>query len=309
MGNTSTILGFIKRFDTEEKCIAHLTKMRWSNTVACPHCGSLSFYSFKDKKTYKCKDCSLKFNVKTKSIFEGSNIPLMKWMMAIYLCNSLKRGIASAQLAREIGVTQKTAWFILQRLRKIFENQETSFFDGGEVEMDETYIGGDAKNKHFKERRELAKKRGTGANGKLPVFGMLQRNGNVCSMAFKDHDKLIGEDVKPIIRKRINTDAVLISDGSGIYSKLYQEYMDHQIISHNRGEYVRGQYHTNTIEGYWSILKRTISGTYNNVSRKHMNRYCKEVDFRYNTRNNTTEERINLTLQNCDGRLKYKELN
>lgn len=304
----STIAEFTNVFKDEQTCIDYLTQMRWNGNIACPHCENKEYYKFKDNKTYKCKSCKLKFNVKTKSIFENSNAPLSKWLMAIYLCSSLKSGINSVNLAKAIGVTQSTSWFMLHRLRLVFENQQVKMFSGGIIEMDETYVGGQVKNKHTKERKAIFEKFGTGSFGQIPVFGMLQRGGNVLSIAFKDLDKVDGTNLKPVIRDKISKDTILVTDGFGGYYGLNKEFKQHEIVYHSRKQFTKGNYSTNTLEGYWSILKRTLRGTYITVSRKHINKYCKEIDFRYNTRKECIQDKIELILQNCNGRLKYKNL-
>lgn len=297
------LLEFIKTFDTEQKCIDYFTLLRWNDKIKCPHCNNSKYYAFKDKKTYKCKKCTLKFNVKTKTIFEGSNIKLQKWFMAIYLCNSLKRGIASAQLSRDIGVTQKTAWFMLQRLRLIFENQETKNFDDSTpIELDETYIGGKNKNRHYNKKVKNAQ--GRSYIDKTPVFGILQRNGKVVSMPVKD---VKSNTLKPIITQFIKPGATIMTDEWSSYRGLNKVY-NHKFVTHSKGQYVKNDCYTNTLEGYWAIIKRSIMGSYYNISKKHLNRYCKEFDFRYNTRNDSIKTKIELTLANAQGRLKYKNL-
>lgn len=297
----NNLLEFNKRFSDEQACIDYFTELRWKDKIACPHCSSKEYYAFKDKRTYKCKKCELKFNVKTKSIFEGSNIKMSKWFMAIYLCTTMKRGIASAQLARDIGITQKAAWFVLQRLRLVFENQETKLFNDI-VEVDETYIGGKNKNRHFD--KKVKHSQGRSHIDKTPVFGILQRNGNVTSMKVEDTK---AATIKPIIARYIKPGSTIMSDEWWSYRGLNRAY-NHKIVVHGKGQYVKDGCYTNTLEGYWALVKRSIMGSYYSISRKHLNRYCKEFDFRYNTRNETIQTKIELTLSNTNGRLKYKDL-
>jgi transposase-like protein len=301
IGNFKNLVEFNKAFNTEQKCIDHLIKMRWKAGIACPHCGNMKYYTFAGQNIFKCAGCLKKFNIRTKSIFEGSNVPLQTWFLAIYLAVSLKRGISSAQLARDLGVTQKTAWFMLQRLRTIFGNDQTEQLSNI-VEADEVYLGGKSNWKHADK-----KTKGTGYQDKLPIVGLLERDNKVRTYAFPNLDSIDGEILRPLIRQELKQGSTLVTDSFGGYNKMETEFK-HVKVKSKKGIYTKGIYHTNGIEGYWSIIRRTIAGAYYFISKKHIHRYCKEFDFKYNIRNKTTEEKINLTLSLCDGRLRYKDL-
>ncbi|MCW3102522.1 MAG: family transposase [Bacteroidetes bacterium] len=294
-------------FNTEKKCREYLENIRWEGKPYCPHCDhSEKIYKFKDEKTYKCSACKKKFTVTVGSVFENSNVSLQKWLLSLYLVSSTKKGISSIQLGKAIGVTQKTAWFMLQRIREMLKEEAESMLEGV-VEIDETYVGGKAKNKHAKARREL-RKNGTGYMNMTPVVGMLQRGGKIRMIALKHVHKINGSVLKPLVYDNVAKDSVLITDGHGGYYGLKNTYKQHEVVRHDQGEYVRGMYHTNTIEGAWSHLKRTILGTYHYVSVKHLDRYCNESSFRYNNRKKHECLRFDTALENCKGRLKYKEL-
>lgn len=294
------------KMPTEQDCRNYLAAQRWKDGKAvCPSCQCDRCYTILGGKRYKCsnKECKRQFSVVAGTVFECSNLPLSKWFYAIYVATAHKKGISSHQLARDLGITQKSAWFVLHRVREI-TGCKIPVQLHGEIEMDETYIGGKHKNKPRSVR--LAAKASTGQKGKAPVFGMLERDGNLYLQAF--NQQLNGEILKPIIREKAAKDAVLISDSFGGYKDLYLEFKQHEVISHGDNEFVRGRFHTNSIEGFFSHLKRGIYGIYHNVSPKHLQSYCNEFSYRYNTRDLKDAERFTLSLRNVSGRLTHKAL-
>jgi len=294
----------LQKFTDDAVCRHWLESQRWDGVPVCAHCGHQGAYKLGDGKTYKCssKECHKKFTVTKGTVFENTNIPLNTWFAAVYLATAHKKGISSLQLSRDLGITQKTAWFMLHRIRKAFTVNAPEMLENL-VEMDETYIGGKAANKTNKQRKKL--KEGTGYINKTPVFGILERNGNVIVQPVTEAK---GETLMPIITQRVSADAICVTDGFGGYKDLKNSFKAHEIINHAQNEYSRGIYHTNTIEGFWSLLKRGIYGIYHQVSPKHLHRYCDEFAYRYNSRKLPDNERFSLSLKHIDGRLTYKKL-
>lgn len=289
-----------RRFTTQQECIKYYEAIRWSDGVFCPHCEGETFYKLKKEFQYRCAntECRKTFNVLHKTIFENSKIGLSTWFTAIYLATSHKKGISSHQLARDLGITQKSAWFMLGRIREMLQDRDRTLLDGV-IEIDETHIGGTSDNKH------ISKKTGrVGAKEHTVVWGALQRNGKVFSMPVKNKRS---ETLLPIVAAVVKPRATIYTDEASVYKTLRNNFT-HESVNHTYDEYVRGEVHTNSIEGYWSLLKRGIVGIYHHTSPKHLHRYCNEFSFRYNTREMGEAERFNHALKQSDHRLLYKEL-
>lgn len=298
----SNILDLLKVFSSEEVCREHLKAIRWKDGKYCPHCGCCEIYEFSDKIYYKCKDCRKKFSVKVGSIFEDSKIPLQKWFMAIYILTSHKKGVSSIQLSKDIGVTQKTAWFILHRLRHATKTDSFNRPLKNTVETDETYVGGKEKNKHACKKQGGTQGRNT--KTKTAVLGMVERKGIVKAQKIENATK---KQIQSVVADNVVIGTKLMTDDFRAYSGLSYLYK-HSTINHSKGEYVKGDVHTNTVEGFFSLLKRGIIGIYHYVSEKHIDRYLNEFTFRYNTRGRTEEIRFNDLLEGCNGRLTYQKL-
>jgi transposase-like protein len=277
-------------FQDEKTCFEFLEQQIWGGIPACPHCGSIHVYTRKHRSKnpakagvneYKCaeKGCNVNFTATVGTIFESSKLPLRTWFAAIWLCTTSSKGISSLNLSKQLGITQKSAWFVLSRIRTMFNDNAPDMLTG-EVEIDETYVGGKESNKHKSKRLP---KGTTGAKGKAPMVGLLQRNGRMVLRAI-DADKANGETIKPIVRQFVSPDATILTDGFGAYHGLEKEFKIHGIVRHDQGEYVKGNFHTNNIEGFWGIMKRGIIGVYHQTSAKHLQLYCNEFSYRFNAR-------------------------
>ena len=288
-------------FDTEEKCVKHLEKLRWGDKIISPFDSSSKVYVCKGNK-YRCKNTGKYFNVRTNTLFDNSKIELRKWFCAIWLVISHKKGISSYQLARDISVTQKTAWFMLQRIRKCFNILDDDSKLTGIVECDETFVGGKNKNRHFD--KKVKNSQGRSFKDKTPVLGLLQRGGEVRAYVVPDTSV---KSITPVILQVVDKCATLYTDewhGYNVVKTLY----NHDFVDHSRKQYANGTVYTNTIEGFWSILKRGIIGIYHFVSKKHLQMYVDEFVFRYNTRKFSERDRFKQFLSNFEHRLTYKEL-
>lgn len=298
----NTLIDVLTHFSDEKVCLEHLKQMRWGGVPYCPHCGCEKVYEFSDGKRYKCAACRKQFTAKVGSIFEDSKIPLRKWFAAIWLITSHKKGISSLQLSKDLGVTQKTAWFMLHRLRHASQTQAFQQPLTGTVECDETYVGGKEKNKHKSKRQTGTQGRST--KTKSVVIGMLERDGKVMAVKTENAE---GKTVRDLIISNIVFGSNIVTDEYRGYKGL-EFLFTHTFVLHGSGQYVNGEAHTNTIEGFWSLLKRGIIGIYHSVSPKHLQRYLNEFSFRYNSRQIGEGERFNMVLQQCNGRLNYKTL-
>lgn len=285
-------------FFNEDKAIQHLESVMWPEGPVCPHCGDIDNATKINGKSarkglWSCISCRKQFTVMVGSIFHGSHTPIHKWLIAVYLMCSSKKGISSHQLHRTLGVTYKTAWFMSHRIREAMKGPEFSGQLGGAdeiVEADETFWG----------REDGVSKAKAGWAHKLKIFSLVERGGSVRSFHVK---RVTGETLKPILREQVNSDTRVITDDMGAYSKLNRSFDKHDVICHSKGEYKRGKdIHTNTIEGYFSILKRGLDGIYQHVMSHHLKRYITEFDFRYSHRKVTDIERFNIALRMSEGK-------
>jgi len=307
MKDFKSLLELTNRFPTEKSCHKFLANHRWGDNVACPHCQSTEkIYRIESRNLYKCGKCVKQFSVKVGTIFEDSALPLQKWFMAIYLITAHRKGVSSLQLSRDIGVTQKTAWFMLHRIRYAVRSEAFDRTYGGTVEVDESYIGG--KPRHGKIRNPnadgTANKRGLGTT-KTPVVGIVQREGGVVAQSVTDTRS---HTLKAIIRKHVKPGSRVMTDEWRGYQSLKAPEYFHHFVNHSEKEYVRGKIHTNTIESFWALLKRSITGIYHQVSPKHLDKYVDECEFRWNQRHTKDPKRLDVLLWACNGRLTYKTL-
>ena len=273
-----------------------LSQLRWPNGVECPACDGREVSYLSTRRLWKCKACKKQFSVKVGSLMEDSPIGLDKWLAAIWLIANAKNGISSYEIHRALGVTQKSAWFLLHRIRKAMQNGSFSKL-AGTIEADETVIGGASKFRHFGKRK-------AGYEGKVIVMGMLERDGEVRA-------KVIGNPQTSTIQREVRTHveygSELMTDAYTAYPGLAGDYV-HQFVNHTE-TYVRGRVHTNGIENFWSLLKRSIKGTYVSVEPFHLFRYLDEQTFRFNTRKGTDADRFVKAAAALTGkRLTYEEL-
>lgn len=290
-------------FQNPEKARQHLERVRWPNGAICPHCGVIGeHYELAGKATrpgvWKCHACREQFTVTVGTVFERSKIALNIWLQAVYLLCSSKKGMSSHQLHRTLGVTYKTAWFMAHRIREAFKRGTFTPMGGSGkiVEADETYFG-----------NIKGKPRHSGAANKHKILALVERGGEVRAFHVPS---VTGETLKPILLKQIHADTHLMTDEAKNYILPGRQFAKHSTVNHGIKEYARGDVTTNTVEGYFSILKRGLTGTYHHVSEEHLKRYVGEFDFRYNNRaalGVTDEERTNTALKGISGkRLTYR---
>jgi transposase-like protein len=301
----TTLQKAVKYFADDAVCINLVAKMRWADGIAvCTNCGNNETSFLATRNVWKCRNkvCKKQFSVKVGTIFEASPIGLDKWLLAVWLISSAKNGISSYEIHRAIGVTQKTAWFMLHRIRVAMESGSIEKLSGT-VEADETFIGGVAGNMHSGKRKALKAKFGQKGHH-TAILGMVQRRGKVRARVIPN---IKGKTLIPIIRENVEQGSEFFTDALPSYELLATDYR-HAAINHSV-EYVRENVHTNSIENFWSLLKRTIKGTYVSVAPEHLQAYVEEQAFRYNERESNDKDRFLEVIKSVSGkRLTYQQL-
>ncbi len=293
-GNEINLANLIERFHSEDKCRGYLEQLRWPNGIECPRCSSKSISNIIERTTYDCNDCRYQFSVTAGTIFHDSHLPLWKWFLTIYMMIESKKGISANQIKRSVDVSYKTAWYLCHRIRNAMKDANNSYLNGI-VEVDETYVGG--------------KKKGVGhgsKKGKILVVGAFERGGEIRLKVIKHADK---KTLHGFIKKHTAPDTeMIITDEWPAYIGIADHDTDHETVNHSIEEWVRGEIHTNGIENVWSLLKRSIIGSYHKVSAKHINAYLDELEFRFNNRDNPFMFRDTLKKLISSDNLEYKKL-
>ena len=298
----TTLAQVFEMFPDDATAEQWFARVRWPDQIGCPNCGSVHVQDGCKHKTmpYRCRDCAKKFSARTGTVMEASKLGYQTWAIAIYLLNTSLKGVASTKLARDLGITQKSAWYLAHRIRETWDDSAPPF--AGPVEVDETFVGGLAKNKHERERTH---QRG-GLSDKAPVVGVKDReSGQVRAQAVAD---TAGPTLRGFVRDMVRPGAQVYSDGHGAYTPLEGEFR-HAAVQHAAGTYVIEHTHTNGIESFWSMLKRGYVGTYHQMSPKHLDRYVREFAGRHNLRDLDTPDQMTRIAQGLGGkRLRYREL-
>jgi len=291
MEQPKTLQAAIRHFSDEQVCIDTVARLRWPNGPECPACGHKEHYYLATQKRWKCKECYKQFTVKLGTIFEDSPIKLDKWLTALWMLVNCKNGVSSYEIAKAIGITQKSAWFVLHRLRFALQTGSITKLggNGAPVEVDETFIGGKARFMHKEKRQRLSRDGGMqGGHGKAVVMGLLERGGKVKATVIPQRKHNIPEN---IVREMVQPGAEVHTDEFPGYYNLKDGYV-HKVVNHLEG-YVKENVHTNGIENFWSLLKRGLSGTYVAVEPFHLFRYVDEQAFRYNHRKDESGNKLN----------------
>lgn len=310
----NSILSIFKHFRTKQICISFLEKQRWADGVVCPYCGRKHTAKRKDGR-HICLRCNRSFSVLVGTVFENTKLPLNKWFAAMYLLSAHPNGISSCQIARDINVTQKTAWYLLHKIRTLYEQDDTRLLSG-EVECDEMYLGGRETNKH-KSHKTIGTQ-GRSTKTKTPIFGMVEYKKTYLPNGKKQVDTFVramkvpdtkSETLLPIISNYVEQGSAITTDELSSYLGLGKEReFSHNVIKHSQDEYVVGNITTNHIEGFWGGLKRMVFATYHFVSRGYLQRYLDEACFRYNTRKLSVGERFSIMLAKSVGKCVYSQV-
>jgi len=297
-----TMIDAVRRFADPQIAHDYFAALRWPNGVACPRaCGSVNVVYMPKHRRWYCRDCQGQFTAKVGTIFEDSPIGFDKWLPAVWLIASNRNGVSSCEVARALKVTQKTAWFMLHRIREAMRDESFEPFSGP-VEADETYVGGLTKNMHLRKRAQMVSR--PGVHDKTAIMGIVQRKGRVRAFVIPS---ITAKTLQGSIRKHVKKGEWVYTDGAQAYRGLNDEY-EHYTVDHAY-EYVRGHVHTNSIEAFWSVFKRTIKGTYIAPRPRHLQQYVEEQVFRFNAREMKDGDRVAIALEGAEGkRLTYKAL-
>lgn len=289
----------------EQTCRDYLANLRWKGVPTCPYCGHQKTYRIENDKRYKCANryCYKKFSVTVGTVMEDSNIPLVKWFTAMYISTAHKKGISSYQLGKDIGVSQRCAWFMLHRLREMMSQPLKRKFDNI-VEADHTFLGGSISNKHYRVRKEFNAGDKDWKVNKSTTLGIIERNGEMLLQFIPANQP--GKTVS-LIRENLEFAANLVTDEANEFKLLNDDYY-HNTVNHSKQEFKRLHFHTNSIEGVFSHLKRMVYGIYHQISPKHTQRYLNEFMYRFNSRKLKDAERFQISLSKVEGRLKYRDL-
>jgi len=288
------MINLIERYHNEDKCRAYLEELRWPNGVACPRCGSMSISRIQKPRVFDCNSCRYQFSVLVDTIFHDSHLPLWKWFLATYMMCEAKKGVSANQIKRTIGVSYKTAWYLCHRIRNAMSDGTPNLLKGI-VEVDETWVGGKAKG------------HGHGYKGnKTIVAGATERGGDARLQVVDGLDR---QTLHQFIRENTSPDTEAIyTDDWPAYDGIADHDTRHETVNHSAEEWVRGDVHTNSVEGIWSLLKRSIVGSYHKVSVKHLDSYLDELEWRFNNRGNPYLFRDTLLKLIRADNLKYKNL-
>jgi transposase-like protein len=293
-----SLFDLFEAFPDEQSCIDHLRSIRWRDGEHCPYCGGMRIYHFSDRRTFKCGDCRQRFSIKVGTIFEDTKLPLRKWFAAIWMITNHPKGIASTTIAKDLHITQKTGWFLLHRIRHAARTNSFNAPLKGTVESDTTFVGGKNHNRHAKDRKPGQQ----GGIGKEVVLGMVERDGELRAEHVRDNN---APTLRESIRKNVKPGSRIMSDGDASFRM--PDYHN-EWVEHGRGEYVRGEAHTQTIDSVWALLKRQIIGIHHWVSAKHLQKYVDEMAWRFNRRDLEPPPRMNELFACVEGRLRYREL-
>jgi transposase-like protein len=279
-----------EKLNTKGKCMAYLEQQRWPETPICPYCNSTRSSRKTQEFRHTCHVCKRSYSVLVGTIFEATKLPITKWFFAIRLIINAKKGISSLQLARDLHVNKNTAWYLQKRIRQAMKDDDCTL--SAIIEIDETYVGGSISNKNYFTKLKSGKYHKTGMEHMVPVLGMIQRKGKII---LKVLEKASGKEIKPFIKSKVASGSTIITDGFGGYYGLNDHFENHVILNHSKNKRSVNQYNTCTLEGFWTLVKRSFIGQYHKISKDHLQDYLNELAFKYNYRKTNM---FNLLLNN-----------